>query len=69
LIPQTAAMLGGQPSWDTSVHPLDPPAVVAKLRALGVELEGPRATEYGTEECLCHDPDGYELWISWPKTT
>lgn len=42
-------------------------ALVRELRAKGLQVEDPEAQEYGLEEIILRDPDGYDLAISSPS--
>jgi catechol 2,3-dioxygenase-like lactoylglutathione lyase family enzyme len=41
-------------------------AFVRSLRAKGVQAEDPEAQEYGVDEVVLRDPDGYDLAFSSP---
>lgn len=41
-------------------------ALVRELRARGLEVEDPEAQDYGLDEVVLRDPDGYDLALSSP---
>lgn len=42
-------------------------ALVRELRAKGLQVEDPEAQEYGLDEIILRDPDGYDLAFSSPS--
>lgn len=42
-------------------------ALVRDLRAKGLQVEDPEAQEYGLDEIVVRDPDGYDLAFSSPS--
>ncbi|HEX2560655.1 VOC family protein [Phenylobacterium sp.] len=42
-------------------------ALVRELRAKGLQVEDPEAQEYGLDEIVLRDPDGYDLALSSPS--
>lgn len=77
---QVAVMLngrGGEPGHRLSREPYtdavlcfgvdDVHALVSDLRAKGLQVEDPEAQEYGLDEIVLRDPDGYDLAFSSPS--
>lgn len=54
-------------SWRLYLRPADLDGTWRRLQQAGVEVSHLEETGYGSRECVAHDPDGYELWLSEPE--